>query len=103
MNGQGGGPGVGGLLPLEVDVGKQSGIYKNPFGFKPPTVKFASAINGPALGDNTLLITGRYISGVACCMSFAETRSRVHVHLCMAFITDTNVSLPPRIRPSLSI
>jgi len=57
-NGLGPGPGVGGLLPLEVQVGYQYGVYKEPFGFKPPTVKFASAINGPALGGNVLQISG---------------------------------------------
>jgi hypothetical protein len=54
-----GGPGVGGLLPLEVQVGGQTGVFRNPFGFRRPTVKFASSINGPALGGNVLLISGR--------------------------------------------
>jgi len=26
-------------------------VYKEPFGYKPPTVKVASSINGPALGE----------------------------------------------------
>lgn len=56
--GQGSGPGVGGMLPLEVAVGHQAGIYPDPFGYAPPTVIRASAINGPALGGNILLITG---------------------------------------------
>ena len=57
-NGAGEGPGVGGRLPLEVAVGYQAGVYKDPFGYNPPTVKTASAINGPALGGNVLLISG---------------------------------------------
>jgi hypothetical protein len=57
-NGIGEGPGVGGLLPLEVKVGNQMGAYKDPFGYVAPSVKFASAVNGPALGGNIILITG---------------------------------------------
>ena len=29
----------------------QTGVYKEPFGYKPPTVKVASSINGPAPGE----------------------------------------------------
>jgi len=57
-NGIGAGPGVGGMLPMEVKVGNQMGVYKDPFGYVAPSVKFASAVNGPALGGNVIMITG---------------------------------------------
>ena len=113
-NGQGSGPGVGGKLPLELRVGYQSGFNRLPFGYTPPDVKYADAINGPALGGNIILITGDQFGTVDysptakvgdtdCKLTrwVSNTAIRCTVPRCTKFLAGGNIELPLQVEVGL--
>ena len=58
-SGTGPGAGVGGFLPMYVEVGSQTGIYQKPdFGYTKPSVKQASANNSPEQGGLSMVVIG---------------------------------------------
>jgi hypothetical protein len=105
--GQGPGAGVGGRLPVEVKVGNQNGIFSGQFGYNPPDVDYADAVNGPALGNNVLLIQGNHFGTSDYCPTakvgetdckltrwISNTAVSCTVPRCTTYLAGGNIELP---------
>jgi len=112
--GRGAGPGVGGALPVVMVLGGQDGQYGESFGYYPPQVKDSSAPNGPAVGGNTLLITGNHFGpfdytptasiGDSDCKHTrwtSNTAVRCVTQACTTFLARANLELPLRVEVGL--
>jgi len=113
--GRGQGPGVGGNLPMELELGALSGLYVDPFGYSEPGVVQAGAKNGPALGGNMFFVTGdefgvydysptASIGSTDCRLSRWSSNTAVEcmAATCTTFLAGRNAELPIRVKVGLA-
>mmetsp|Transcript_12366 Transcript_12366/g.29625 ORF Transcript_12366/g.29625 Transcript_12366/m.29625 type:complete len:1418 (-) Transcript_12366:162-4415(-) len=107
------GPGVGGNLPLEMDLGGQQGVL-SPYGYEPPRIVRGSSINGAATGGNILQLIGdsfgtydytpTAIIGVTDCKLTqwtSNTAIACTTAPCTTFLAGLNVDLPIQVEVGL--